>query len=36
LCRLRDEGREAARSWLARNFGQIGKSSTVDLAGMFL
>ncbi|MDA9493584.1 patatin-like phospholipase family protein [Bradyrhizobium sp. CCBAU 11361] len=36
LCRLRDEGREAARSWLARNFDQIGKSSTVDLAGMFL
>ncbi|MHC2386377.1 NTE family protein [Bradyrhizobium liaoningense] len=36
LCRLRDEGREAARSWLARHFDQIGKSSTVDLADMFL
>jgi NTE family protein len=36
LCRLRDEGREAARSWLAKNFDQVGNSSTVDLTEMFL
>ena len=36
LCRLRDEGREAARSWLERNFEQIGNCSTVDLNDMFL
>jgi len=36
LCRLRDEGREAARSWLKRNFEQIGTRSTVDLTDMFL
>jgi len=36
LCRLRDEGREAARIWLARHFNQIGNSSTVDLTDMFL
>lgn len=36
LCRLRDEGRSAARSWLARNFDRVGMASTVDLADMFL
>ncbi|MGV7218849.1 patatin-like phospholipase family protein [Bradyrhizobium sp. UFLA05-112] len=36
LCRLRDEGREAARNWLDRHFGQIGNASTVDLTEMFL
>ncbi|MCP3464535.1 patatin-like phospholipase family protein [Bradyrhizobium sp. CCGUVB23] len=36
LCRLRDEGREAARSWLDKHFGQIGNASTVDLTEMFL
>ncbi|GLR86268.1 patatin-like phospholipase family protein [Bradyrhizobium iriomotense] len=36
LCRLRDEGREAARSWLDRHFDQIGNASTVDLTEMFL
>src|SRR5215475_8303020 len=36
LCRLRDEGREAARSWLDRHFGQIGSRSTMDIAQMFL
>ncbi|MET4210354.1 patatin-like phospholipase family protein [Bradyrhizobium sp. LA2.1] len=36
LCRLRDEGREAARIWLTQNFDCIGSSSTVDLTEMFL
>jgi len=36
LCRLRDEGREAARIWLTQNFDWIGSSSTVDLTEMFL
>jgi NTE family protein len=36
LCRLRDEGREAARSWLDKNFDQVGNRSTVDLTDMFL
>ncbi len=36
LCRLRDAGRIAADDWLKRHFEQIGSSSTVDLAGMFL
>ena len=36
LCRLRDEGREAARGWLAKHFDQIGNCSTVDLTDMFL
>jgi NTE family protein len=36
LCRLRDDGREAARGWLDKNFDQIGNSSTVDLTDMFL
>ncbi|MCK1546794.1 patatin-like phospholipase family protein [Bradyrhizobium sp. 160] len=36
LCRLRDEGRAAAQSWLAQNFDRVGKSSSVDLADMFL
>jgi len=36
LCRLRDEGREAARKWLDQNFEHIGSRSTVDFADMFL
>nr|WP_249145479.1 patatin-like phospholipase family protein [Bradyrhizobium diazoefficiens] len=36
LCRLRDEGRAAARSWLDHNFDRVGNCSTVDLAEMFL
>ena len=36
LCRLRDEGRTSAQSWLERNFDQVGKCSTVDVAEMFL
>jgi NTE family protein len=36
LCRLRDEGRAATRSWLDRNFDQVGNCSTVDLTEMFL
>lgn len=36
LCRLRDEGRQAARSWLDSHFEQVGRSSTVDVTEMFL
>jgi NTE family protein len=36
LCRLRDEGRAATRSWLDRNFDRVGNCSTVDLTEMFL
>ncbi|MCP3372947.1 patatin-like phospholipase family protein [Bradyrhizobium cajani] len=36
LRRLRDEGRAAARTWLAINFDRIGNASTVDLTDMFL
>jgi len=36
LCRLRDEGREAAGRWLAQNFDEVGVRSTIDVADMFL
>jgi NTE family protein len=36
LCRLRDEGREAASRWLAQNFDEIGSRSTADVDDMFL
>lgn len=36
LCRLRDEGRDAAAKWLEENLEQIGVSSTVNLTDMFL
>jgi NTE family protein len=36
LCRLRDEGREAAMKWLDQNFEHIGCRSTADVAEMFL
>jgi len=36
LCRLRDEGRDAASRWLAKNFDEIGARSTVDVDDMFL
>jgi NTE family protein len=36
LRRLRDQGRETARTWLDQNFDDIGSRSTVDFAEMFL
>jgi NTE family protein len=36
LCRLCNEGREAAGKWLAQNFDEIGARSTVDVDDMFL
>ena|SRR5581483_9623269 len=36
LCRLRDEGREAAGLWLKQNYDEIGIRSTVDVTDMFL
>jgi NTE family protein len=36
LRQLRDQGREAARTWLDRHFEDIGSRSTVDFAEMFL
>ncbi|WP_052161131.1 patatin-like phospholipase family protein [Hoeflea sp. BAL378] len=36
LSRLRDLGREVADRWLETNRDQIGKASTVDLAGQYL
>ena len=36
LCRLRDEGRDAAAKWLDRNFEMIGVRSTVNINDMFL
>jgi NTE family protein len=36
LRRLHAEGRETAKQWLTRNFDNIGRCSTVDLAEMFL
>jgi NTE family protein len=36
LCRLRDVGRRRAEEWLEKNFDRIGRSSSVDLAEVFL
>jgi NTE family protein len=36
LCRLRDHGRAKAAQWIEGNFDKVGKSSTVDLAEVFL
>ena len=36
LCRLRDDGRKAAGTWLDQHFELIGSRSTVDIAEMFL
>jgi NTE family protein len=36
LCRLRDEGRDAAAKWLNDNLEMIGVRSTVNIAEMFL
>jgi len=36
LCRLRDQGRAAARAWLAAHFDDIGHRSTLDITGKFL
>jgi NTE family protein len=36
LCRLRDSGRTKAAEWLDCNFDEVGQSSTVDLAEVFL
>jgi NTE family protein len=36
LCRLRDDGRNAASAWLDQNFELIGSRSTVDIDEMFL
>ncbi|MBI5265138.1 MAG: patatin-like phospholipase family protein [Bradyrhizobium sp.] len=36
LCKLRDAGRQTAMTWLEKNFEQVGCSSTLDLADMFL
>lgn len=36
LCRLRDAGRLRATEWLAENFDDVGRHSTVDLANVFL
>jgi NTE family protein len=36
LCRLRDAGRESAKTWLDQNFEHIGTRSTIDFAEMFL
>jgi NTE family protein len=36
LSRLRQDGRETAKQWLAQNVEQVGCGSTIDLAEMFL
>lgn len=36
LTHLRDVGRESAENWLDRNYDDIGKRSTVDIAGKYL
>jgi NTE family protein len=36
LCRLRDEGRATARTWLNRHYRDVGRRSTVDLDSKFL
>jgi hypothetical protein len=36
LCRLRDSGLAKAAEWLDCNFDKVGRSSTVDLAEVFL
>ena len=36
LCRLRDSGHTKAAEWLDCNFDEVGQSSTVDLAEVFL
>lgn len=36
LCRLRDVGRQRAAEWLERSFDQVGKTSTIDLAEVYL
>lgn len=36
LSRLREEGRETTKQWLAQNVEQVGRGSTIDLAEMFL
>ncbi|MFL9826856.1 patatin-like phospholipase family protein [Rhodoplanes sp. SY1] len=36
LTRLRDEGRAAAKAWLATNIDAVGRRSTLDVAGLFL
>jgi NTE family protein len=36
LTDLRDAGRDRAGAWLARNYGHIGKQSTVDIGSAYL
>jgi NTE family protein len=36
LCRLRDAGRAKAADWLDQHFDMVGRTSTVDLADVFL
>jgi NTE family protein len=36
LTHLRDEGREAAEGFLERNFGQLNRSSTIDITDVYL
>lgn len=36
LCRLRDSGRAKAAEWLEGDLDKVGRSSTVDLADVFL
>jgi NTE family protein len=36
LTDLRDAGRQRAEAWLAQNYGNIGKQSTVDIGSTYL
>ena len=36
LCRLRDVGRRRAEEWLQNNYDRVGRSSSIDLAEVFL
>jgi NTE family protein len=36
LRRLHEVGRHTAAEWLNRNFDNVGRESTLDLAGLFL
>ncbi len=36
LTRLRDAGRACAEAWISRNFDQLGRNSTVDIATAYL
>jgi NTE family protein len=36
LTHLRDEGRMAASDWLARNYGRIGRETSIDLRAKYL